>query len=143
MASQTDLDMGGSFRQFVRRYLGPSVGWVWTPEDNVVPITAAGTKTVLVGTTLVTVNVNGNVTVQLPSAKASANATAGALPGLSLALPITIVDIGGFVDGAAVLITILPFGAETIMGRASIQIATPYGAFTLLPNLTAGGWNQQ
>lgn len=143
MGSQSDLDQGGSFRQFVRRYLGPSVGWINSPDDNVVPITAAGTTTVLVGTTLVTVNVNGNVTVQLPSSKASVNATAGALPGLSLALPITIVDIGGFVDGSTVLITILPFGAELIMGLASIQIASPFGAFTLLPRLTTGGWTQQ
>ena len=81
--------------------------------------------------------------MQLPSAKASVNATAGAMPGLSLALPITIVDIGGFVDGSTVLVTILPFGTELIMGLTSIQIATPYGGFTLFPNLSAGGWNQK
>lgn len=143
MASQLDLDQGGSFRQYVRRWLGPTVGWVLSPDDNVVPIVAAGTTTVLVGTTLVTINVNGNVTIQLPSSKASTTATAGALPGKSLALPLTIVDIGGFVDGAAVLYTILPFGSETIMGLASIQIASPYGAFVLLPILAGnGGWRQ-
>lgn len=143
MSSQLDLDKGGTYRQYVRRWLGPSVGWVLVPIDNVVPVTAAGTTTVLVGTTLVPINVNGNVSIQLPSAKASQTATAGALPGKSLALPLTIVDIGGFVDGAAVLYTILPFPGETIMGLASIQIASPYGAFTLLPNLTLGGWTQQ
>lgn len=140
MASQTDLDQGGTYRQFVRRFLGPSVGWVWVPEDNVVPVTAIGTTTVVIGTTLVTVNVNGAVTIQLPSSKASASATAGALPGLAMALPITIVDIGGF--AAAQPITILPFGAELIVGLASIQIQSAYGSFTLVPpNLTSGGWN--
>ena len=144
MASQLDLDQGGSFRQYVRRYLGASVGWVLSPDDNVVPVTVVGTTTVLVGTTLVPINVNGNVTIQLPSAKAPINVTPGAMPGGSLALPITIVDIGGFVDGATVLYTILPFGTELIMGLDSIQIASPYGAFVLLPILDGnGGWTQQ
>jgi len=142
MGSQLDLDQGGSFRQFVRRYLGPSVGWVNSPDDNVVPVTVGGTTTIVRGATLVTVNFNGNVTIQLPSAKSSLQ-PAGAMPGTYLALPITIVDIGGFVNGTSVLITILPFGAETIMGLASIQIASPFGAFNLLPNLTVGGWTQQ
>ena len=143
MGSQLDLDQGGSFRQYVRRWLGPSIGWVNSPDDNVVPVTVAGTTTVLSGTTLVPINVNGNVTIQLPSAKSSVNAGQAALPGLALGLPMTIVDIGGHVDGATVLYTILPYGAETIMGLASIQIASPYGAFVLLPNLTVGGWTQQ
>ena len=143
MASQLDLDQGGSFRQYVRRYLGASVGWVLSPDDNVVPVTVVGTTTVLVGTTLVPINVNGNVTIQLPSAKAPINVTPGAMPGGSLALPITIVDIGGFVDGATVLYTILPFGAELIMSLASFTISNPYGAVTLIPRLTSGGWTQQ
>lgn len=141
MASQLDLDQGGSVRQWVRRFLGPSVGWVLSPDDNVVPITTAGTTTVLVGTTLVTVNVNGDVTVQLPSAKAPTNATPGALPGKSLGLPITVVDIGG--HAATHNVTILPFGTETIMGLASVTISNDFGAMSLIPNLTAGGWTQQ
>ena len=141
MASQADLDQGGSFRQYVQRWLGPSIGWVNSPDTNVVPVTTAGTTTVLVGTTLVTVNVNGAVTIQLPSAKSSVNAGQAALPGLALGLPMTLVDIGGY--AATHNITILPFGTETIMGLASIQIAEDYGAFTLLPKLTLGGWTQQ
>jgi hypothetical protein len=141
MGSQTDLDQGGNFRQFVKRYLGPSVGWVNSPDDNVVPITSGGTTTIAAGATLIPVNYNGAVTVQLPSAKASTTATAGAVPGLSLALPITVVDIGGF--AASHNITILPFGTEKIMGLSSISISVAYGAFTLIPNLSAGGWTQQ
>lgn len=143
MASQLDLDQGGSFRQYVRRWLGPSVGWVNSPDDNVVPITTGGTTTLLVGTTLVPISFNGSVTVQLPSSKQSA-IPAGAQPGLSLALPMTIVDSGGFVDGVTVIYTILPFNTEKIMGLNSLQILSPYGAFALLPILTGnGGWNQQ
>jgi len=143
MPSQLDLDMGGSFRQYVRRWLGPSIGWVNSPDDNVVPITVGGTTTLLVGTTLVPISFNGNVTVQLPSSK-QAVVAAGAQPGLSLALPLTVVDIAGHVDGATILYTILPFGTEKIMGLNSIQIASPYGAFVLLPILDGnGGWTQQ
>jgi len=125
----------------VRRFLGPSVGWVWTPEDNVLPVTKTGTTTILQGTTLVQVNINGSVTVQLPSAKSSVNASAGALPGTFLGLPITVVDIGGFAVSHP--ITILPFGTETIMSLASIAITAAYGGFTLVPNINSGGWNTQ
>lgn len=142
MASQLDLDQGGSFRQYVRRWLGPSVGWVFSPDDNVVPVTVGGTTSVLVGTTLVPISFNGNVTIQLPSSKQFV--IPGVLPGRSLGLPMTIVDSGGFCDGAAVIYTILPFGSELIMGLSQIQILSPYGAFVLLPLLDgAGGWRQQ
>lgn len=144
MASQSDLDQGGSFRQYVRRWLGPSVGWVTSPDTNVVPVTAAGTTTVLVGTTLVQISANGNVTIQLPSSKQAIQPTPGALPGLSLGLPMTIVDVGGYANGTSVIYTIVPFGSELIMGLASIDIASPYGAFVLMPILNGnGGWTQQ
>lgn len=143
MASQLDLDQGGSFRQYVRRWLGPSVGWVFSPDDNVVPVTAAGTTTVLVGTTLVPISAVASVNIQLPSSKQSA-VPAGAQPGLSLGLPLTVVDIAGHVDGTTVLYRITPFGTELIMGLPYIEIASPYGAFVLLPILTGnGGWTQQ
>jgi hypothetical protein len=140
MASQTDLDQGGSFRQYVRRFLGPSVGWVNSPDDNVLDVTAGGTTTAALGTTLIKVNYNGAVTIQLPSAL-SGPISAGVLPGKFLELPMTIVDTGGF--AASHNITILPFGSELIMGLASITISVAYGAYVLLPRPTAGGWVQQ
>lgn len=141
MGSQLDLDQGGSYRQFSRRWLGPSMGWVWTPQTNVVAVTAGGTTIALPGTTLITVNFNGAVTIQLPSSKASVNATNGALPGLTLALPITVVDIGGF--AAANPITILAQAPELFDGLLpSIQLTTAYGSITVIPpNITSGGWN--
>lgn len=143
MASQSDLDQGGTFRQYVRRWLGPSIGWVNSPDENVVPVTAGGTTTLLPGTTLVPISSPVSATIQLPSSKQSIAGQA-AVPGLALKLPMTIVDSGGFVDGVTVLYTILPFGTEKIMGLSSIQIASPYGAFVLIPILTgAGGWYNQ
>lgn len=141
MSSQLDLDQGGTYRQYVRRFLGPSVGWVWTPENNVLPVTSGGTTTVLRGTTLVQVNFNGAVIIQLPSAKSSVTAPAGALPGTFLALPITVVDIGGF--AGAHNITIRAFGTETIVTLPSVLISVAYGALVFFPNINAGGWTYQ
>lgn len=141
MTSQTDFDQGGTFRQYVRRHLGPSVGWVTSPDLNVLSVTTAGLTTAAVGTTFVAVNVAGAVGIQLPSAKAPTAAPPGALPGLSLGLPMTIVDIGGHAD--LFNITILPFGSETIFGNSSLVISAQYGAYVLVPNLVSGGWNQQ
>lgn len=139
MTSQTDLDQGGTYRQFVRRFLGPSVGWVWTPEDSVLSVTTTN-ATVVWGTTVVTVDFNGVVGIQLPSSKAPSVA-AGAVPGGSLILPVTIIDIGGLASGTNI-ITITPFGSETIDGLASWTITNPYGRITLTPpDLNSGGWN--
>ena len=140
MGSQTDLDQGGTFRQYVRRWLGPSVGWVLSPDDNVLPITAAGTFAPVLNTTLVTVSVNGAVTINLPDCYKGL-IPAGALPGKFLALPLTLVDIGGFAAAHPVVIN-APAG-RTIMGLTTISIANAYGAFTLLPDIDTGNWNEQ
>lgn len=137
MTSQLDLDQGGTFRQKQRVYLGPSVGWVEMFNNNILPITVTGTTTLLLGTTLVLVNVNAAVTIQLPSAVASP-AGAQALPGTFLARPITIVDAGG--HATAHNITILPYGTELIDGLATIAILGNYGAYVLTPNTPSGGW---
>src|SRR4029077_6900323 len=94
MGSQTDLDQGGTFRQYERVWMGPSVGWLTVPQQAILPISAAGTVQVSRGTNLVTINVNGNVTLQLASSKASPQGPQ-AIPGQWYLHPLTIVDIGG------------------------------------------------
>lgn len=138
MSSQLDLDQGGTQRQWVRTYLGPSVGWVYLPGLNLLPtITAAGTYVLLPDTTLVQVNAAGAVIITLPSAL-NPGVPATTLPALYARKPVTIVDIGGFAQAHP--ITINPFVGQTIMGLASVQITVNYGAFTLLPN-PSGSWN--
>lgn len=138
MASQKDLDQGGTNRAWVRTYLGPSVGWIWVPANNVLPLTAAGTYTIDPSTSLVTVNVAGAVVIILPSAILPASAQAQ--PGLFAQNPITIVDIGG--QATAHPITIQPASsAENIMNLASISLSVNYGGYTLAPNSTLKGWN--
>ena len=137
MPSQLDLDQGGTVRQTQRVYMGPSVGWVTVPATVILPVNAAGTTTVLLGTSLVLVNVNGAVTIQLPSAK-DAGVPAIGLSGPYVKTPITIVDIGGF--ALAHPITILPAAGENIMGLSSITLSTNYGGYTLNPSNAQQGW---
>lgn len=127
----TDLDRGGQLRIMDRVYLGPTLGWIMTAVTNLLRVTAAGTTDVAFGTTLVTVNVAGLVTLQLDTS----------VPGPAvIASPITITDIGG--NATAFDITILPYGGQLINGAASLIISANYGSVTLEP-LGIGGWVEQ
>jgi hypothetical protein len=136
MGTQIDLDQGGTFRQLERVWLGPSVGWAYYPQAVVLPVTTAGAVAVARGTTLVTVSVNGAVTLNLPSSKALA--APQAIPSQSVLAPVTVCDIGGFAQANP--ITINPAGAELISGLASVALAVNYGAVILRPLLDTGGW---
>lgn len=138
MASQLDLDQGGTFRQYTKVWMGPSVGWVNYPFQSVLSVTAAGTYGVLLGTNLIKLNVNGNVILNLPSSKATPQ-TPQAIPGQWIIAPITVVDKGGF--ASAVTYSIVPFGTELISGLASVQLSSAYGTIVLEPLLDTGGWN--
>lgn len=140
MSSQLDLDQGGTFRQWVKYFMGPSVGWVSVPVDAVLDITAGGTYTIERGTSLILINVNASVTLNLPSALAAPQGPQ-ALPGQWVINPVTVVDIGGFANPGVVDYTIVPFGAETISGLTSVNLATPRGTIILIPILATGGWN--
>lgn len=138
MSSQTDLDQGGTDRQWVRAYMGPSVGYIWVPNQNKLLITATGTYLIDPSTSLVQVNVAAVVTLTLPSLAAPTGG-AQAQPNLFAGNPIVIEDLGG--NAAAFNITIQRNNAnDSIMGLASITIGTNFGAYTLLPNLTTRRW---
>lgn len=135
MPSQTDLDQGGTFREWVRTFMGPSVGWVMAPARSVLPIAAAGAYPVGLSTTLVIINTTAAVTLTLPSAL-NADVPAGALPGPYVKSIVTIVDIAG-----APNVTVEPIsGAETIMGLTSISLTTAYGSYSLRPDNAFKGW---
>lgn len=138
MASQLDLDMGGTFRQWVKMYMGPSVGWVSVPIDAVLDITAAGTYAIARGTSLILINVDANVTINLPSSRAAPQGPQ-AITGQWVINPVTIVDIGGFAGTRTYRIN--PFAGELISGLTSVDLAAPRGTVILIPILTTGGWN--
>ena len=138
MGSQTDLDQGGTAREWVMVYMGPSVGYVRAPRRNPLSITVAGTYTINYSTNLVEVNCNGAVTIILPSA-IDPKVPAGVLPGDFVKCPITIVDIGGF--AGAHPITIQPASnAENTLGETQVQITAAYGGFSLNPSNAQQGW---
>src|SRR6516225_349658 len=134
-----DLDQGGTFRETTRIYEGPSLGWIQgtVPPTSVATVTTAGTTVVQQGTSLVHVNVNGSVTIQLYAAKGNA-AGAGQVPGSYLQSVVTINDIGGFAQ--AFPITILPAPGETISGGTSFLLGANYALVTLLSDVLNGGW---
>lgn len=138
MSSQTDLDQGGTFRQIDRVYMGPSVGWQHIMQAAVLNVTAAGTYTIARGTTLIKLSANGNITLNLPSSRASL-AGPQAIPGQFVLASVTIVDVGGFADTNTY--RVVPFGAETISGLASVDLASERGSLILEPLLDTGGWN--
>jgi hypothetical protein len=119
-------------------YMGPSVGWQRIMQAAVLEITAAGTYTIARGTTLIKLSANGNVTMNLPSSRASP-AGAQAIPGQFVLAPVTIVDVGGFADTNTY--RVVPAGAETISGLASVDLASERGSLILEPLLDTGGWN--
>lgn len=141
MTSQTDLDQGGTQRAWVPAWLGPSIGWVWRPATNILPIVAGGTYTLDRSTSLVTVNTTGSVTITLPSAAVPSFAAGGMTqPGLFTNNPITIVDIGGHAQGNAITIQ-RNNSNESIMGLSQIQITVNYGGYVLQPEPASLTWN--
>ena len=120
--------------------MGPSIGWVDIPGQNILNVTSSQTFTVQPSTNLVLVNVPaGGVTIILPSSQVFA-AGAGALPGLFANVPITIVDVGGFASTSNIIIQ--PNNvSETIMGLTQITITTNFGGFTLQPIPSQRTWN--
>lgn len=138
MASQLDLDQGGTFRQWTRQYMGPSVGWVWVPVDAVLEVTAGGTYSIARGTSLILLSADADITLDLPSSKASP-AGPQAIPGQWVVNPVTVVDIGGFASSR--VYTINPAAGETISSLASVRLRADYGTVILNPLLRTGGWN--
>jgi len=138
MTSQIDLDQGGTFRQWYKAYLGPSVGWINIPLQSILPITATGTYNIDASTSFITVNVAASVTVVLPTTLGSTGGVQ-AQPGRYALNPITIVDIGG--NASSFPITINPFAGENIMSLSTLSLSTPFGGYTLAPNATLHGWS--
>lgn len=137
MASQLDLDQGGTFREWSSIYLGPSVGWVRVPVRSQLVIAIAGTYVLDLSTNYVQIAAAVLVTIVLPSL--ARPAPAGVLPGKFVLAPVTIVDVVGTADVNPV--TIQPAAGNTIMGLAQVQITSKFGGFILYPNGTE--WSNQ
>jgi hypothetical protein len=128
-----DLDQssGAITRHWQRVYMGPSIGWLDIPGQNVQPITAAGTYAIDASINVVEIAVAAAVTIVLPSCQFPA-AGPQAQPRLFASVPVTVTDTGGF--AAANPITIQPNNpGETVAGLSSIKISTAFGGYSLQP----------
>lgn len=140
MGSQVDLDQGGTFRQYQKVWMGPSVGWLNMPIQAILNITAAGTYTIQRWTNLIKIKAtSGVINLDLPSSKATPQGPQ-AIPGQWVYNPIIIVDIAGQCS-IAVTCNVIPNGSELISGLSSLELASPYGTLLLEPALDTGGWN--
>lgn len=129
-----DLDQGGTFRPRVRTSLGPSVGWIDIPQA-ITRVLGVGTVSISPGTAVVTISVNGSITIQLPAFKGVIPAIT--LPGQVVPNTLSIIDVGGF--AASNPITILPATGELINGQISYPISSNFGAVVLQPDAVNGG----
>jgi len=135
--TQIITDQGGNY-QFTKLNLGPSVGTVLVPAQNVLSINSSGTYVLDPIYTLVQVNVAAAVVIVLPSC-VQPTVPATAQPALFGLGAITINDVGGHAQAHP--IQIQPAAGQTIMGLASIEISQNYGAATLFPISAQSLWS--
>jgi hypothetical protein len=133
MASMTDLDQGGTYRQYITVNLGPTLGLQRQPASLLI-VNAAGTYNLDVSVAMIQVAVAGLVTLVLPT---------------PLDPPIP-VQPGLFVNGSVLVVDVLgtagsfPITIQTVVGTinngASAQIAMAYGSLLFTPVPTLGMW---
>ena len=139
MGSQTDLDQGGTSREWVNTYLGPS-DWLgpYCPRVTCWRSLRQEPTPIDYSTNLIHINTTGAVALNLPSAQ-NTSVPAGVLPGKNGKIAISIVDISG-----APNVTIDPAAGETIVNsRQSLTLTNAYSGFILYPSNTLKGWTNQ
>ena len=134
-----DLDQSGSGYQSVNVYLGPSLGWVKVRVKPQTKILAAGTTTLTADASVILVNINGLVTLNLPDVTKWIQETAY-MPATAFERAVWIKDLGGFASPANP-ITVAPFGTQTIDGLAqSYTIIQTNQLLKLYPLNDLTGW---
>ena len=133
-----DLDQSGRGFHKARSYLGPSLGWV---ETQILPerkINAAGTYQIEPGDSVVLLEAGLPSTFLLPDVKAwqAQNATQ---PATGFTRGIWIKDYAG--NSLTVLVTLVPFGQQTIDGlNQNFILAQNFGLIALFPLVDGTGW---
>lgn len=106
-----DLDQSGQGYQWVKVFLGPSLGWVMCRVKPQRHITVVGTTTLDPGDSVALVNVAGLVTVNLPQVSAWVKEN-HYQPVTGFERAIWIKDFGG--NATAFAITVHPFAGDKI-----------------------------
>lgn len=134
----SQLDQGGSNAQWVRTWLGPTLGWAMLPVMPELIVTTAGAYTAPAFSSRILLNA-AVTSVQLPSVSQWMEAT---LPLANIAAFDRSLWIKDYAGNASVgnPITITPAGTDTIDGLASFQISTPNDLIRLYPMTNLVGW---
>jgi hypothetical protein len=138
----TQLDQSGTNAQFVRTYLGPTLGWVMVPVvPELIIISTAPLVLGLPGSTSYASRVllNAAVTsVTLPSVAQWMNATLPLANNAGFDRSIWVKDLGG--NATVSPITFTPFGTDTIDTLGSWQMSTAYDLVQFYPLTDLSGW---
>lgn len=130
MASQTDLDQGGTYRTWEKVYMGPSMGLVWIPSQSRFGISAPGSYTIDPSIVFVAINnpSGGVVTITLPSLAAPPfQAVQPGVAGVTNPI-VRVIDIFG--NAATSTYTIQPAAGDILDNNlASVQINSNFGQF--------------
>lgn len=134
-----DLDQSGGFPQYVRTYLGPTVGWVMLPVDPETFIAAGPSYTVARFDSRVMLNATGTpvTSIQLPDV---VDWVRCAFQRVQSAFDRSLWIKDYAVQAAAHPITVTPFGAQTIDGLGSFQIINNRALLRLYPLSNLAGW---
>lgn len=138
-----DLDQSGQVSQYIKAYLGPTIGWVLLPVRSERIITAAGDVTVGLGESIILLNktVGAATIVFLPDVTTW----------IQIAIQITTLmnsPFGGVIyikdlkgDAAANNITVRPFGTQKIDGlQQDFTIVQNRQLLRLYPLNDLTGW---
>lgn len=125
-----DLDMENSPRM-IRVYMGPTAGWQMVPVSYNRVITATGNYTVVAWDVIIGINqtLSAPMSVLLPKVLTWMNMIGGATE-------IIVKDLAGV--AAANNITLVPFGADTIIGPSVITINR--GSLQIVPQPNQTSW---
>lgn len=131
-------DQGGSNCQYVRTWLGPTLGWAMLPVMAEMVVTVGGTLTLSPYTSRVLLKI-ASPSIILPLVKkwVSANPIQGNQSGFDRS--IWIKDLGYNASGISPIV-VSPTSPDTIDGLASFTIITPGSIIRLYPLTSLDGW---
>lgn len=134
----TQLDQGGGNCQWVRTYLGPTIGWVMLPVVPELEVTSAAALVLSPYTSRVLLKA-ATKAITLPSVRQWMIASLPLGNTAAFDRSIWIKDYVGDASGGAPIV-ITPNGTDTIDGLASFSIITPNDLIKLYPLTDLTGW---
>lgn len=139
MDNLTQTDQGGSNAQWVKVYLGPTLGWAMLPVVPELEVTSAAALVLAPYTSRVILKAAVKA-ITLPAVAQWMLASLPLANQSAFDRSIWIKDFSGNAGGGASAIVISPSGTDLIDGLASYSIITPNDLIRLYPLTDLSGW---